>query len=88
MGLEFSKFLGGDKPLIKIRCVFVNRSPGAVVGEDGTDGTEEEEEEEEVEGEGEEVEDEDDYRTLGCVQWRRKGKTRSPVVVENESTRN
>jgi hypothetical protein len=86
MGLEFSKFLGGDKPLIKIRCVFVNRSNGVVVGEDGADGTEEEEEEEE--GEREEVEDEDDYRTLGCVQWRRKGKTRSPVVVENESTRN
>ena len=83
MGLEFSKFLGGDKPLIKIRCVFVNRSPGTVVGEDGADGPEEEE----VEGEGEEVEDEDDYRTLGCVQWRRKGKTRTPVG-ENESTRN
>jgi hypothetical protein len=84
MGLEFSKFLGGDKPLIKIRCVFVNRSPGTVVaGEDSADGPEEEE----VEGEGEEVEDEDDYRTLGCVQWRRKGKTRTPVG-ENENTRN
>jgi hypothetical protein len=86
MGLEFSKFLGGDKPLIKIRCVFVNRSPGVVVGEDSADGPEEEEVEGE-EVEGEEVEDEDDYRTLGCVQWRRKGKTRASVG-ENESTRN
>ena len=85
MGLEFSKFLGGDKPLIKVRCVFVNRSPGTIVGEDGVDGPEEEEkvEEEKVE----KVEDEDDYRTVGCVQWRRKGKTRRPVG-ENENTRN
>ena len=83
MGLEFSKFLGGDKPLIKVRCVFVNRSPGTIVGEDGADGPEEEEK---VEGEGEEVE-EDDYRSVGCVQWRRKEKTRTPVG-ENESIRN
>jgi hypothetical protein len=77
MGLEFSKFLGGDKPLIKIRCVFVNRSNGVVVGTDGADGVEEEEEEEEEEG--------DDYKNFGCIQWRRKGKMRTPVVVENEN---
>jgi hypothetical protein len=79
MGLEFSQLLGGDKPLIKIRCVFVNRSPGTVVGEDGADGPPKEDEDED--------EDEDDYRTLGCVQWRRKGKTRTPVG-ENENIRN
>ena len=81
MGLEFSQFLGGDKPLIKIRCVFVNRSPGTIVGEDGADGPVEKEEEEKVE------EIEDDYRNVGCIQWRRKGKTRS-LVEENVNTRN
>jgi hypothetical protein len=72
MGLEFSKFLGGDKPLIKIRCVFINRSNGVVVGTtDEADGAEEEEE--------------DDYKNFGCIQWRRKEKMRTSVVVENES---
>jgi hypothetical protein len=76
MGLEFSKFLGGDKPLIKFRCVFINHSNGVVVGTDGTDGYEEEEEEEE-----------DVYRNFGCMQWRRKEKTRA-TVMRNESVEN
>jgi hypothetical protein len=76
MGMGFSKIFGSDKPLIKVRCVFINRSNDVVVGEDGVDA-------------GDdciscEEEDNTDYKTVGCIQWRRKGKTKT-TVMENEN---
>jgi hypothetical protein len=81
MGVGFSGLLGGDKPLIKVRCVLINRSNDVVVGEDGVDS-------------GSASSDTDDntdteYRTVGCIQWRQKEKMKTPVVVvENENAEN
>ena len=74
MGVGFSELLGGDKPLIKIRCVFINSSNDVVVGEDGVDS-----------GAASSDTDTTEYRSVGCIQWRRKEKMRTPVVVENEA---
>ena len=81
MGMGFSKlFWGSDKPLIKVRCVFINRSNDVVVGEDGVDGGTAS-----ISGEEQnEEEDNTDYKTVGCIQWRRKGKMKT-TVVENEN---
>jgi hypothetical protein len=76
MGVGFSGLLGGDKPLIKVRCVFINRSNDVVVGEDGVDS-------------GSASSDTDtEYRSVGCIQWRQKEKMRTPVVAENENVEN
>ena len=77
MGVGFSELLGGDKPLIKVRCVFINRSNDVVVGEDGVDS-----------GSASIDTDTDTdtgYRSVGCIQWRRKEKMRTSMVVENEN---
>jgi hypothetical protein len=77
MGVGFSELLGGDKPLIKVRFVFINRSNDVVVGEDGVDS-------------GSASSDTDtEYRSVvGCVQWRQKEKMRTPMVAENENVEN
>ena len=62
MGVGFSELLGGDKPLIKMRCVFINRSNGVVVGEDDVDSG----------GINTDPDTDTDaeYRSVGCIQWR------------------
>jgi hypothetical protein len=77
MGVGFSELLGGDKPLVKFSCVFINRSNDVVVGEDCVDS-----------GLDSSDTDTTEYRSVGCIQWRRKEKMRTMVVVENESVEN
>ena len=75
MGVGFSELLGGDKPLIKVRCVFINRSNDVVVGEDDVDSG----------CANIDTDTDAGYRSVGCIQWRRKEKMRTSMVVENEN---
>ena len=75
MGVGFSELFAGDKPLIKFSCVFINRSNDVVVGEDAVDS-----------GAASIATDTDvGYRSVGCIQWRRKENMRTSMVVENEN---
>ena len=87
MGMGFSKLFGGDKPLIKIRCVFINRSNEVVVSEDGVDSGSASISSDTDNADGNTATD-TDYRTVGCIQWRQKEKMKTTVVVENENAEN
>ena len=78
MGVGFSELFAGDKPLIKIRCVFINRSNNVKVGEDDVDSGS-------ASIDTDTDADADDYRSVGCIQWRRKERMRTCMVVENEN---
>ena len=86
MGMGFSKLFGGDKPLIKIRCVFINRSNEVVVSEDGVDSGSASISSDTDNADGNTATD-TDYRTVGCIQWRQKEKMKT-TVVENENVEN
>jgi hypothetical protein len=85
MGMGFSKLFGGDKPLIKMHCVFINRSNDVVVGEDGVDSGSASISSDNTD---DNTATDTDYRTVGCIQWRQKEKMKTTVVVENENAEN
>ena len=86
--MGFSGLFCGDKPLIKIRCVFINRSNEVVVGEDGVDsGSASISSDTDNADDNTATDTDTDYRTVGCIQWRQKEKMKT-TVVENENAEN